>query len=160
MRVALLNGWCDKVLNKLVHAYQERTQLLVSILQTEPLIQIDTIPCGGYFVWITFTSSKDPYSSDYYVALDVLNYCRELAQVNFLVGDRCDSFTNIQHDSQGTNGNNDDDVARMMYESELPPDCCQYSARLCFADLTLEDLEEGAKRLVSAFQEYHKMKTS
>ena len=169
MRVALLNGWCDKVLHKLCNAYEERSKLLVSILQTEPLIQIDTIPLGGYFIWITFTKCSEPptvsasaSASDedkaddvtYYNAADVLKYCREHAQVNFLVGDRCDSFSNINEEEEKQKGSN------IWYTSELPADCCQYSARLCFADLDLKDLEDGARNLVRAFQEYHKMNIS
>ena len=165
MRVALLNGWCDKVLQKLCNAYEERSKLLVSILQEEPLIQIDTIPLGGYFIWITFTkklSSSMPASSAsdedkgnkyYYDAADVLKYCREHGQVNFLVGDRCDSFSTINEEEEKKS-------SHIWYTSELPADCCQYSARLCFADLDLKDLKDGAKKLVSAFQEYHKMNMS
>ena len=174
MRVALLNGWCDKVLHKLCNAYEERSKLLVSILQTEPLIQIDTIPLGGYFIWITFTkklsssmpapasaSTSSTRSDDvedkdniyYYDATDVLKYCREHGQVNFLVGDRCDSFSTINEEEEKKSSN-------IWYTSELPADCCQYSARLCFADLDLKDLKDGAKTLVSAFQEYHKMNMS
>ena len=165
MRVALLNGWCDKVLQKLCNAYEERSKLLVSILQEEPLIQIDTIPLGGYFIWITFTkcsappvssttSDEDKGNKYYYDAADVLKYCREHAQVNFLVGDRCDSFSNINEEEEKQKGSN------IWYTSELPADCCQYSARLCFADLDLKDLEDGARNLVRAFQEYHKMNIS
>ena len=243
MRVALQYGYCDEVLKKLLHAYQERSQVLIQILQSEPLISIDTIPVGGYFVWITFQKKKNSLDGlewngdNYYVASDVLKYCREHAQVNFLVGETCDSsftenhqpsaaagtydkccwemlpeeaaaaatvlgYTQNTWDNAGGSPLTDDkawmelspeqkeaaetlgytksawdedksddesvdenikgssDGSRMVYKSGLPADCCHYSARLCFADLGLKDLEEGAKRLVHAFQEYHAMKTS
>ena len=127
MRVALKEGICDQVLVKLNRSYKKRSELLCRILQTEPGIKIHKIPLGGYFVWVSFDGIDN--------AGDLLAFCQTKG-VNFLAGERCGSFVD--------NGDND----------EWEGAWCRRSARFCFADMNVADLDAGAKRLIECYQEY------
>jgi DNA-binding transcriptional MocR family regulator len=126
--MSLAEGVGDRVLNNLNTAYEERCRRLCEILQTEPRIQIDTIPLGGYFLWVTFSGIDD--------TTVFLEYC-EGKGVKFLPGKRCDC---LQEDNGALSG--------------LPADACQKGARLCFADMDLTDIEQGAELLVTCYREY------
>jgi DNA-binding transcriptional MocR family regulator len=128
LRTSLAEGIGDRVLNKLNIVYRERSRRLCEILQTEPGIQIDSIPLGGYFLWISFSGVDDTTA--------FVEYC-ESQGVKFLPGKRCDPL---------------DEHANKF--SGLPPNECKKWARLCFADLDVEDLEHGAKLLLSCYRDY------
>ena len=129
MRVALSDGTCDVVLERLIAAHRDRAQLLCRILQTEPRIHVAQIPRGGFFVWIWLEGIAD--------AKEFLAYCRPRG-VTFLPGSRCDSFVNT------TNTNDDDETG----------EACRRSARLCFADMDVEDIQEGAELLVQCYRDF------
>jgi DNA-binding transcriptional MocR family regulator len=131
LRTSLAEGIGDRILNKLNAAYKERSRRLYEILQTEPGIQIDSIPLGGYFLWISFSGVDDTTT--------FVEYC-ESQGVKFLPGKRCDPL--------------DEENSNAAAFSGLPPNECQKWARLCFADLDVEDLEDGAKLLISCYREY------
>ena len=128
MRVALKERICDQVLAKLNRSYKERSELLCRILQTEPGITIHNIPLGGYFIWVSFEGIDN--------TSDLLAFCQTKG-VNFLAGERCGSFVQDNDDDNGWEGA-----------------WCRRSARFCFADLDVADLEAGAKRLIDCYQEY------
>ena len=138
MRVALEEGICDTVLSNLIVTYQERAALLCLTLQGEPRIHISTVPRGGYFVWISFAGIAD-------TSRQFLPYCQERG-VNFLPGIRCGSFVRRQEPQQHQQQHaaNDDDN----------DDECKRSARLCFADMNVDDIENGAQLLVKCYQEF------
>jgi 2-aminoadipate transaminase len=121
---SLSEGISDHVLTRLNTAYAERCRLLCQSLQTEAGIQIDTIPLGGYFLWVTFAGIDDTTA--------FLEYC-DGRGVKFLPGKRCD-----------TTG----------AEGESPTSACQKWARLCFADLDVADIEKGSRLLLSCYREY------
>jgi DNA-binding transcriptional MocR family regulator len=135
---SMTHGYNDAVLAKLQAALQQRSRLLVEILSLEPGIGIDTIPLGGYFVWISFQGVHD--------TSQLLEYCLKRG-VGFLSGSRC----NISIRS----GNNDNDEhGNVMDNSNDDTDYCQQWARLCFADLDMQQLKEGATLLVSCYRDY------
>jgi 2-aminoadipate transaminase len=129
LRIALAKGISDKVLDHLNESYKERCELLCDILKTEPGIQIDTVPRGGYFLWISFAGIVD--------AVVFSEYCEGMG-LQFLPGSRCDPLK--------------DGIGETM--SGLPMDACLHWARLCFADLDTADLERGAHLLISCYREY------
>jgi 2-aminoadipate transaminase len=138
---SLRHGYNDAILSKLQTALQQRSRLLVEILSSEPGILIDTIPLGGYFIWISFQGVHDTNQ--------LLQYCLKRG-VGFLAGSRCNigitSGNNDNNDEHGTvmdNSTNDDSN-----------DDCQQWARLCFADLDLQQLKEGATLLISCYRDY------
>ena len=133
MRISLSEGIGDRVLKDLNTAYAKRCQALCDILQTEPGIQIDTIPLGGYFVWVTFSGIDDTAVFD--------EYCQSKG-VKFLAGRRCDSLSS-EDDKEGEN----------IWTCGLPANTCQKRARLCFADMDFDDLEQGARLLVSCYRD-------
>ena len=142
MRVALEEGICDTVLSNLIVTYQERAALLCRTLQGEPRIHISTVPRGGYFVWISFAGIAD-------ASRQFLPYCQERG-VNFLPGIRCASFVRRQEPKQQQRhvANDDDD------DDDDNDDECKRSARLCFADMNVDDIENGAKLLIKCYQEF------
>jgi DNA-binding transcriptional MocR family regulator len=134
----LSNGLATKVLLSLQDAYYERSQLLCRILlegnddatmnNADDSIRICTRPMGGYFLWIQLPSRVK--------AVDFGGYCLESGGVKILPGPSCDPFV-TDDTTEGT-------------------DFVSNHARLCFADLSLEDLEHGARRLKELLQEYLK----
>jgi DNA-binding transcriptional MocR family regulator len=154
MRVALERGLCDQTLAKLVTGLQQRAAKLVKILQSDERIHITTLPMGGYFVWITFPQGCS--------ATDVLEYCQQKkTQVSFFPGDRFDSFATLEEDARkkqkaaaAVGGGGGGGRRLLSFKSGLKADLFRRSARLCFADINIEDLEVGAKAFVKAFQEY------
>jgi 2-aminoadipate transaminase len=131
LRIALKEGIADRVLLRLNEKYRDRSHELCDILKTEPRIQIDSIPKGGYFLWITFPPEVKSASV-------FLEFCKSKG-LKFLSGERCDTF-------HGLSG---------LGDSLL----CNLSARLCFADMNVEDMRKGAKLLVSSFQEFMEMQS-
>ena len=139
MRVALpMGGICDQVLAKVIAAYQARALLLCRILQSEPRIRIHTPPQGGFFVWISLDGIDD-------TSQDFCTYCRDRG-VGFLPGSRCGAF--VKDDDTRSSLNYSDN------ETENTVDHCRQYARLCFADMDEEDLEQGAKLLVQCYRNY------
>jgi DNA-binding transcriptional MocR family regulator len=125
LRVSLTEGIGDRVLTKLNAAYKQRVKLLCDILQTDSRIEIGATPTGGYFLWVAFPGV---------MAEEFLEICMRKG-VKFLPGGRCDPFENASA------------------SSGLDHDEFHSHARLCFADMDLEEIESGAKLLVSCFQE-------
>ena len=135
LRVALAEGIGDRVLSRLNASYRDRAQLLCRILQSEPRIIIDTVPTGGYFLWLTFPFKVAPF----------LEFCKGKQSdleaqdtVKFLPGKTCDAFHGDMNDVL----------------SGLSQNFGESSARLCFADMDIDELETGATLLVAKFQEY------
>jgi DNA-binding transcriptional MocR family regulator len=126
-------GYSDAVLTRLQVALQQRSRLLVQILSTEPGVCIDTIPLGGYFVWISFRGVHD--------TKQWLEFCLKRG-VQFLPGSRCNviSSTSSCDDKHGT----------VMDKN----DGCQQWARLCFADLDMDQIKVGANLLISCYRDY------
>lgn len=129
MRTAL-EGIQDHVLKNLNAAYKDRSQSLCRILDTEPGIEIANRPLGGFFLWVSF--SNLPPGTD---ASTFAGYCLKRG-LKFMPGVRCDSVIND------------------CTSSNVPHDLCKNSARLCFADMDVKDVEEGAKLLLQYFREY------
>jgi DNA-binding transcriptional MocR family regulator len=147
MRCALSNGLATNVLLSLQEAYYERSQLLCRILlegnedgtNADDSIRICTKPMGGYFLWIQLPSRVK--------AVDFAAYCLESNGVKILPGPSCDPFIDdsVSASSEKTN------------TTEQDVDFVSNHARLCFADLVLEDLEKGARRLLELLREYLKI---
>jgi len=129
MRTALVHGAVDRVLQKLIKAYQHRSQLLYDILCQEPRILIPKQPIGGYFVWIQFPPEIGN-------VMDFLEFCRP--ELNFMPGVQCDAL----------------DAEQASKELSL-----RLYARLCFADMDVGALEVGANLLLSKFRAYMDEKT-
>ena len=133
MRVALVQGQCDVVLDDLLSTYRRRSKLLCDTLQAEPRIQIHQLPLGGYFVWVSFEDVDDTDA--------LLTYCQEQG-LTFLPGRRCGDF--LQTGSKGNLSATETDA--LIW--------CQRSARLCFADMDESDLTAGAQWLMQCYQEF------
>jgi DNA-binding transcriptional MocR family regulator len=135
LRTALTGGWQERILNDLVQSYRDRCNMLCDILQAEPGIQIYNRPIGGFFVWVDFVDLpnnedefKDPASAFAQFCLD--------RGLKIMPGTRCDSTLQ--------------DYASSQQSGEL----CYNSARLCFADMDVQDVEKGAKLLIECYREY------
>lgn len=89
---------------------------------------MDTTPTGGYFLWVAFPGVDTE---------EFLGICMREG-VKFLPGGRCDPFEGEENISAS---------------SGLDPNEFKSHARLCFADMDLEEIENGAKLLVLCFQE-------
>lgn len=126
MYASLSTGIGDRVLAKLNTAFRERSERLCQILQADEGIRLETRPLGGYFIWLTFDGVDD--------TKDLLELCSERG-IRFLPGERCD-----------VSGPND-------AASSTLNDCRRW-ARLCFADLDMEDIEKGAGLLLDCYREY------
>jgi hypothetical protein len=81
----------------------------------------------GYFLWVEFSNIS---SAEIFAG-----YCLDRG-LKFMPGMRCDS------------------VLEGFEESGQPKELCQHSARLCFADMELKDVSDGAKLLVKLYREY------
>ena len=130
----------DSFLEKLNATYSRRVTLLCQILQQEKRIQLPNgIPLGGYFLWIQFPSQVN--------TIDFLTYCQTQYDVLYRPGPNCDSFFVAR---------NDDPLEYSCHNTDtiLADESFQSFARICFADLDEDDLMEGAKRLLCAFQQY------
>lgn len=102
--------------------------MLCDILQTDSRIEIDTSPTGGYFLWVAFPGVNTE---------EFLGICM-MKGVKFLPGGRCDPFEG-QDSVSASSG-----LGHNEFNSH---------ARLCFADMDLEEIEKGAKLLVLCFKE-------
>jgi hypothetical protein len=47
-----------------------------------------------------------------------------------------------------------DSVYACFEQSGQPKELCQHSARLCFADMDVDDVRDGARMLVQLYREY------
>ena len=141
LQTALADHTIDRVLTQFVQNYQRRCNMLCDILETkEPRIRLLCRPTGGFFVWIEFPSVDDSMGP----VADFLTYCRAKANINFLLGSRCDACP------PPPPPNNDDDNDDASSNSSSLKSC----ARLCFAYLSDDELERGANLLVKMFQDY------
>ena len=138
LRTALEGGLQDRILAGLNASYQERCETLCDVLDSEPGIRIACRPAGGYFVWVDFldlprtedeTGAGEPPSSAF------ASHCLRHG-LRFMPGVRCDP------------------VVDGFQQSGQPKDLCESSARLCFADMDLHDVSDGAKLLVRLYREY------
>lgn len=136
MRMSLSEGIADRVLDKLNSAYRQRSQQLYQILSSEHGIHFDTEPLGGYFAWISFDGIDDTG--------DFLTFCVDRG-IRFLPGERCD----VSHDDTSTNNG-----SRPSSTTSTDSTDCRRWARVCFADLDLNELEAGAHRMVQVYREY------
>jgi 2-aminoadipate transaminase len=127
MYASLKSGIGDRVLATLNGAYQERSQMLCEILTSGEGIRLHRLPIGGYFVWVSFDGIAD--------TTDFLEFCLERG-IRFLPGVRCDVTTPCG--------------ALELGESNS----CRRYARFCFADLDLDDIKEGAHRVVECYRDY------
>lgn len=127
LRLGLEHGICRNVLSQLKNAYKERAELLYTILQSSGTIQVAVKPTGGYFLWIQLPSCCD--------ASAFAKYTLERG-IKILPIAASDPFTTAAE------GDDDDSSIAQSY------------ARLCFATLPLQELEEGAHKLVQLLAEY------
>ena len=118
----------DAVVDRLQCVRQPRADLLSRALRTEPRIELLNDPACGYFAWIQFPAQVK--------AVDLQAYCAD--QVKFMPGVRCDIVGR-------RDGDDNDDAKSSLFQSH---------ARLCFADMDEDLLEEGVKRLVTCFRAY------
>ena len=139
MRTALQERICDNVLHSLNDSFKHRCNLLCDILKTESGIRIDTIPQGGYFLWISFTGIDD--------VCDFREYCQSRG-VSFLAGRRCDTWDDDDDDTDDSDNNNLEAI------SGLPRNASDSWARLCFADLDERELKDGANLLIQCYREF------
>lgn len=136
MHAAIQSGVLENFSDRLRSAYRERARLLYDILSQEERIVIKQQPLGGYFLWVQFPQECDTEN--------FLHFCKSKAtfrDLRFLPGVLCDpvsdEFSDTTNDSMG-----------------LTTDAFRSCARLCFAHTDDSTLVAGARRLVSAFQEY------
>ncbi|KAL3914806.1 MAG: hypothetical protein SGILL_005947 [Bacillariaceae sp.] len=140
LRTALTGGWQERILKKLNASYQARCDMLCDILQTEPGIQVRIRPTGGFFVWVDFLDLPKDESSQLDPASAFATYCLSRG-LKFMPGVRCDPLV--------------DDCD----QSRQSKDLCYNSARLCFADQNVEDVENGAKLLIDCYRDYTSQST-
>ena len=129
MTHAIETGLLDRYLDKLVLEYSERFSLICGILEKEPRIKVLTKHTtsgrqGGYFIWIQFPSDVD--------SEEFASYSLKEHGVRFMAGKSSDPF---HHDNN----------------TKVAISSC---ARLCFADLDREKLEQGAVAFIEAFQSF------
>ena len=129
MYASLKSGISDRVLAKLNASYRERSQILCEILTSGDGIHLHRMPIGGYFVWVSFDGITD--------TSDFLEFCVERG-IRFLPGVRCDVTT----------------LSSSSLEFENESNFCRRYARFCFADLDLDDIQEGANRVLKCFRDY------
>ena len=141
LRTALEEGFQDRILEGLNESYRERCRILCDVLESEPGIEIHSRPTGGYFLWVDFldlpgaeTQVDGDCGEDSPASLFArLCFGRGL---KFMPGIKCDS------------------VVECFEQSGQPKDLCQYSARLCFADMDVDDVGDGALLLIELYREY------
>lgn len=150
LRTALEEGFQDQILERLNASYKDRCRILCDILETaEPSsIRIRCRPTGGYFVWVDFldlpaaaaettrvVGSSTEEGADNSPASLFARYC--LARgLKIMPGIKCDS------------------VFDCFEQSGQPKELCQNSARLCFADMDVNDIADGARLLIQLHKEY------
>jgi DNA-binding transcriptional MocR family regulator len=144
MYMSLTLGYSDQVLIKLQTALQQRCQLLVEILSMKSGICLDTVPLGGYFIWISFCGVHD--------TTPFLEYCVKRG-VQFLPGTRCDINSNHGNLHDDDNDEYHSNIIIDNNDNDNDHDCQQW-ARLCFADLDMQQLKEGATLLISCYRNY------
>ena len=141
LRTALEEGFQDKILERLNASYKERCRILCDVLESEPGIRIHCRPAGGYFVWVDFLDLPDAEKQDGdKCAADspasiFARFCFDRG-LKFMPGIKCDS------------------VFERFEQSGQPKELCQHSARLCFADMDVDDIENGARFLIELYREY------
>ncbi|KAL7465945.1 hypothetical protein ACHAXS_006246 [Conticribra weissflogii] len=142
MTYAIESGLLDKYLDRLKVEYRERHQIICSILEEEPQISLLTGSnssfynrAGGYFVWVQFPSDMD--------SLELLRYSQEEYGVKFMPGIRCDPFANAA-------GKFND------FPFTQTGSAIESCARLCFADLSKDDLVKGTRKFLQAFRSFAK----
>lgn len=141
LRTALEEGFQDQILERLNKSYKERCRILCDVLESEPGIRIRYRPKGGYFVWVDFLDlpeADNEIGSDSGAdspASTFARYCFKRG-LKFMPGIKCDS------------------VYDCFEQSGQPQELCQNSARLCFADMDVQDVADGAKLLVQLYREY------
>jgi len=149
LRTALEEGFQDQILERLNESYKERCKILCNVLESEPGIRISYRPNGGYFVWVDFLGLPEAETTtEIGVGVDVggkdgtdspasvfARYCFERG-LKFMPGIKCDS------------------VSECFEQSGQPKELCQSSARLCFADMDIDDVWDGARLLIELYREY------
>jgi 2-aminoadipate transaminase len=128
LRLGLARGIVDCVLERLRQTYQLRCNLLCNILESEKAIELFCRPTGGYFVWIR--------TSSFYITNDFLMHCLEHG-IRFMPGYKCDCAKEISS-------------PHFELNSSL-----KFYARLCFAKLNNNEIEDGAKLFLKCFREYN-----
>lgn len=170
MYTSLQSGISDVVLNNLISSYQKRCEILYNSImynkennnndiiqeqeqqqqQRQRIIEVVSKPTGGYFMWIKFVISSDNNNNDakkkpitIIDSEEFLQYCIDRKKpIKFMPGTRCDPLF-------------DDNVEELITTTEktTEEELSQYG-RLCFADLDVSDLKEGATKLILCFKEY------
>lgn len=143
VRTALEEGYQDQILKGLNDSYKERCRILCDILESEPGIRISCRPTGGYFVWVDFLDLQEAETTDGGDGDDgadspasvFARYCFDRG-LKIMPGMKCDS------------------VYACFEQSGQPKELCQHSARLCFADMDVDDVRDGARMLVQLYREY------
>ena len=135
LRTALEEGFQDQILERLNQSYKDRCRKLCGILESEPGIRINCHPSGGYFVWVDFLDLPEADDESNSPAEMFARYCLDHG-LRFMPGIKCDS------------------VFECFEQSGQPKELCHNSARLCFADMNIDDIENGARLLVRLYREY------
>jgi 2-aminoadipate transaminase len=131
MAHAIETGMLDQYLDKLILEYSERCRLICNLLKQEPRINIITTQDasnreGGYFIWVQFPPYVD--------SEEFSSYCLQEHGVRFMTGNKADPFDSLR-----------DNRTKQAIGS---------CARLCFADLDREKLEQGVVAFVEAFRSF------
>jgi thiaminase/transcriptional activator TenA len=141
VRTALEGGWQERILKQLVTSYKARCKKLCEILESEPGIHIRNRPLGGFFLWVDFKNLPEPSAAE---------------DTPSVGGDAAAAFAKYCFD-RGLKimpGSRADSVLEDCASSRQPKDLCFNSARLCFADMDVQDLEEGATLLIQYYRQY------
>ncbi|KAL3807580.1 hypothetical protein ACHAXA_000382 [Cyclostephanos tholiformis] len=129
MTHAIESNMLDKFLDKLKHEYAKRYEMMCNILKDEPRIAVLTKDYpgnrrGGYFIWIEF---PPVVNSDKFLRYSTENY-----GLKFMAGGRCDPFN----------------------EASPSGEYIRSCARLCFADIDLEELAPATFTFLEAFRSF------
>jgi DNA-binding transcriptional MocR family regulator len=131
MAHAIETGMLDQYLDKLILEYSERYRLICKLLEVEPRINIITKQTasnreGGYFIWVQFPTDID--------SEEFASYSLREHGVRFMAGNKSDPFDSLHEN----------------HTKQAIRSC----ARLCFADLDRDKLEQGVMAFVEAFRSF------
>merc|ERR1711862_948464 len=120
-------------MGRLNKSYKDSSRKLCDILESEPGIRVHCRPTGGYFVWVDFLDLPEIDDEANSPAAMFAKYCLDNG-LKFMPGVKCDS------------------VFECFEQSRQPKELCHNSARLCFADMNIDDTEDGARLLIRLYR--------
>jgi len=129
MRISLKNNAVASSIDFLRTEYKRRASATVKALQKlSPIVQIPFLPLGGYFLWVVFCFPEGSTGSDF---VDFMA-ARSAGPVLLLKGTVCTCSSE-------------------RYENE---EWLVNSARICFASVDEQVLEEGVKRIGEGLEQF------